>query len=51
MKGRRHTTEDKNRILRAADGGKSIVEVSKEHNISEAAPTVPQVIFPLSPAC
>ncbi len=24
MKGKRHTTEDKIRILRAADGGKSI---------------------------
>ena len=27
MKGKRHTTEDKIRILRAADGGKSIVEI------------------------
>jgi transposase-like protein len=35
MKGKRHTTEDKIRILRAADGGKSIVEVCKEKNISE----------------
>jgi putative transposase len=35
MKGKRHTTEQKIRILREADGGKSIVEVSKEHNISE----------------
>ena len=31
MKGKRQTTEDKIRILREADGGKSIVEVSKEH--------------------
>jgi putative transposase len=35
MKGKRPTTEQKIRILREADGGKSIVEVSKEHNISE----------------
>ena len=35
MKGKRHTTEDKSRILRAADGGKNIVEVCKEKNISE----------------
>jgi putative transposase len=35
MKGKKHTTEDKIRILRAADGGKSIVEICKEKNISE----------------
>jgi putative transposase len=35
MKGKRHTTEDKVRILREADRGKSIVEVCQEHNISE----------------
>ena len=35
MKGRRYTTEDKIRILREADGGRSIVEVCKERNISE----------------
>ena len=35
MKGKRHATEQKIRILRGADGGKSIVEVCKEHNISE----------------
>jgi transposase-like protein len=29
MKGKRHTTEQKIRILRESDGGKSIVEVSK----------------------
>ena len=34
MKGKRHTTEDKIRILRAADGGKNIVELCKEKNIS-----------------
>ncbi|MDP2136940.1 MAG: transposase [Candidatus Didemnitutus sp.] len=35
MKGKKHPAEDKIRILRAADGGKSIVEVCKEKNISE----------------
>lgn len=35
MKGKRYTTEDKIRILREADGGRSIVEVCKERNISE----------------
>ncbi|MSU24911.1 MAG: hypothetical protein EXS32_13945 [Opitutus sp.] len=35
MKGKHHATEQKIRILREADGGKSIVEVGKEHNISE----------------
>ncbi|MSU66912.1 MAG: hypothetical protein EXS38_12620 [Opitutus sp.] len=35
MKGKRHATEQKIRILRKADGGKSIVEVGKEHNISK----------------
>ncbi len=35
MKGKRHTTEQKIRILREADSGKSIVEASREHNISE----------------
>ncbi len=35
MKGKRHTTEDKIRILRDADGGKNIVEGCKEKNISE----------------
>jgi hypothetical protein len=29
MKGKRHTTEQKIRILREADGGKSIVEVKQ----------------------
>ena len=29
MKGKRHTTEQKIRILRAADGGKSIVHQPK----------------------
>ena len=35
MKGKRPTTEEKIRILRDADGGKNIVEVCKEKNISE----------------
>jgi len=35
MKGKRHTTEEKIRILRDADGGKSIVELCQEKNISE----------------
>ena len=35
MKGIRHTTEDKIRILRTADGGRSIVDICKEKNISE----------------
>ena len=35
MKGKRYTTEDKIRILREADGGRSIVEVCKERNIPE----------------
>jgi putative transposase len=35
MKGKRHSTEQNIRILREADGGKNIVEVCKEHNISE----------------
>lgn len=35
MKGKRHTTEERIRILREADGGKSIIEVCKDRNISE----------------
>ena len=35
MKGKRHTTEDKIRILREADGGRGIGEICKEKNISE----------------
>ena len=35
MKGKRYTTEEKIRILREADGGKSILEVCRERNISE----------------
>lgn len=35
MKSKRHTTEDKIRILREANGGCSIGEICKEKNISE----------------
>ena len=37
MKGKRSTTEDKIRILRDADRGKSILEVCREHNLSEVS--------------
>jgi putative transposase len=37
MKGKRYTTEHKIRILREADTGKSILEVCREHNISEVS--------------
>ena len=35
MKGKKHTTEDKIRILREADAGRSIVDICKDKNISE----------------
>ena len=34
MKGKNYAPEDKIRILREADTGKSILEVCREHNIS-----------------
>ena len=38
MKGKRYTTEDKIRILRAADRGeKSIQDICREENISEVS--------------
>ena len=37
MKGKRYTTEDKIRILRAADSGQAILDVCREHNISEVS--------------
>jgi putative transposase len=37
MKGKRYTTEEKIRILREADTGKSIQEVCREHNISDVS--------------
>jgi putative transposase len=35
MKGKRHTTGEKIRVLREADSGKNIIEVCKDRNISE----------------
>ena len=35
MKGKRHQTEEKIRILRQADAGKSVLDVCREHKISE----------------
>jgi len=35
MKGKRHTTEERIRILRKADTGKTAPEVCREHGISE----------------
>jgi putative transposase len=35
MKGKRHSTEEKIRILRKADQGRTIIDVCQEHNISE----------------
>jgi len=37
MKGKRYTTEDKIRILREVDGGKAVLDVCREHNISEVS--------------
>ena len=37
MKGKRYTTEEKIRILREADGGKTVNEVCRAHNISEVS--------------
>jgi len=36
MKGKRHSTEEKIRMLREVDGGKPIREECQEKNISEA---------------
>jgi len=35
MKGKRYSREDKIRILREVDGGKSVQEVCREKNIAE----------------
>jgi putative transposase len=35
MKGKKHPTEEKIRILREADAGQSITEVCRAHNISQ----------------
>jgi hypothetical protein len=40
MKGKRHTPEQEICILLGAGGGRSIVEVCKEHNISRSHSTV-----------
>ena len=37
MKGKRYTTEDKIRILRAVDSGQAVLDVCREHNISEVS--------------
>jgi putative transposase len=34
MKGKRYTTEEKVRMLREADGGRSVTEICQEKNIS-----------------
>lgn len=36
MKGKRYTTEDKIRFLREADTGRSITELCRGKNLSEA---------------
>jgi putative transposase len=36
MKGKRYSTEDKIRMLREADTGRSITELCREKNLSEA---------------
>ncbi|MCX6958801.1 MAG: transposase [Verrucomicrobia bacterium] len=37
MKGKRYSTADKIRILRQADAGQSIVELCREHNLSQVS--------------
>jgi putative transposase len=37
MKGKKYTTEEKIRILRQADAGESIVEVCREHNLTQVS--------------
>lgn len=37
MKNKRYTTEDKIRILRQVDSGRSVVEVCQEHNLSQVS--------------
>ncbi len=41
MKGKRHTTEGRIRILREANNGKTILEVCREHNTL----IIPQVLI------
>lgn len=35
MKGKRNSTEEKGRILREVDAGRSIVDICREKNISD----------------
>lgn len=37
MKGKKYTTEEKIRILRQAEGGQSIAEVCREHNLTQVS--------------
>ena len=37
MKGKRYTAEDKIRILRVVDSGQTVLDVCREHNISEVS--------------
>jgi putative transposase len=37
MKNKRYTTEEKIRILRQVDNGKSVAEVCREHNLSQVS--------------
>jgi putative transposase len=37
IKGKRYTTEEKIRILRQVDSGKSVAEVCREHNLSQVS--------------
>jgi len=37
MKNKRYSTEDKIRILRQVDQGRSVVEVCQEHNLSQVS--------------
>ena len=46
MKGKRYTTEDKIRILREADTGKSILDACREHNISRHVRTTKLPLHP-----
>lgn len=37
MRAKRHSVEEIIRILREADGGRPIIEVCREHNVSEVS--------------
>jgi hypothetical protein len=49
MKGKRYTTEDKIRILREVDGGKSVGEVCREKNIAGQGVSESHTICPVRP--